>query len=100
MALWEAFYIENKRFGLDTLRVPNRFPTPILESNDFLGQSEDIWGVLGPHFWPTLGVPGVRAGLKHIFFSPLKRPPRKPPCNLAHNLGGAHRGHGRSDDRP
>ncbi len=28
VALWEAFYIENKRFDLDTLRVPSRSPTP------------------------------------------------------------------------
>ena len=62
VALWEAFYIENKRFDLDTLRVPNRSPTPISKSNDFLGQSEDIWGARGPHFRPILGVPGVRAG--------------------------------------
>ncbi len=33
VALWEAFYIEKKRFDLDTLRVP---PTPISKSNDFL----------------------------------------------------------------
>ncbi len=58
--VWEAFYIENKRFDLDTLRVPNRSPTPISKSNDFLGQSDDIWGACGP----ILGVPGVRAGLK------------------------------------
>ncbi len=36
VALWEAFYIENKRFDLDTLRVPSRPPTPISKSNDFL----------------------------------------------------------------
>ncbi len=34
VAFWEAFYIENKRFDLDTLRVSNRSPTPILKSND------------------------------------------------------------------
>ena len=34
VALWEAFYIENQRFDLDTLRVPNRSPTPISKSND------------------------------------------------------------------
>ncbi len=28
VAPWEALYIENKRFDLDTLRVPNRSPTP------------------------------------------------------------------------
>ncbi len=42
VALWEAFYIEDKCFDLDTLRVPNRSPTPISKSNDFLGQSDDI----------------------------------------------------------
>ncbi len=62
VALWEAFYIENKRFDLDTLRVPNRSPTPISKSNNFLGQSDDIWGARGPHFRPMLRVPGVRAG--------------------------------------
>ncbi len=51
VALWEAFYIENKRFDLDTLRVPNRSPTPISKSNDFLGPSDDIWA-RGPHFRP------------------------------------------------
>ncbi len=77
VALWEAFYIENKRFDLDTLRVPSRSPTPISKSNDFLGQSHDIWGARGPHLRPILGVPGARAGLKtYIFFSPLKGPPR------------------------
>ncbi len=60
---WEAFYIENKRFDLDTLRVPNRSPTPILKSNDFLRQSDYIWGARGPHFRSILGLPGVRAGL-------------------------------------
>ena len=65
VTLWEAFYIENKRFDLDTLRVPNRSPTPISKSNDFLGQSDDIWGARGLHFWSILGVPGVRAGLKN-----------------------------------
>ncbi len=33
---------------------------PISKSNDFLGQSEDIWGTRGPHFRPILVVPGVR----------------------------------------
>ncbi len=55
VALWEAFYVEDKRFDLDTLRVPNRSPTPIPKSNDFLGQSEDIWGARGLHFWLFLG---------------------------------------------
>ncbi len=44
VALWEAFYIENKLFDRDTLRVPNRSPTPISKSKDLLGQSDDIWG--------------------------------------------------------
>ncbi len=42
VALGDAFYIEKKRSDLDTLRVPNRSPTPISKSNDFLGQSDDI----------------------------------------------------------
>ncbi len=29
VALWQAFYIENKHFYLDTLRLPNRSPTPL-----------------------------------------------------------------------
>ncbi len=66
VALWEAFYVENKRFDLGTLRVCNRSPTPISKSNDLLGQSDDIWGARGPHFRTILGVPEVRAGLKHI----------------------------------
>ena len=64
VALWEAIYIENKRFGLDTLRVPNRSPTPISKSKDFRGQSDDICGARGPQFRPILGVPGVRGGVK------------------------------------
>ena len=44
VALWAALYIENKRFDLDTLRLPNRSPTPISKSNDFRGQSDGIWG--------------------------------------------------------
>ena len=71
VALWEAFYIENKRFDLDTLRVPNRSPTPISKSNDFLGESDEIWGARGPHFRLTLGVPGVRACLKNTCFLAL-----------------------------
>ncbi len=55
MVLWEAFYIENKRFDLDTPRVPSRSPTPISKSNDFRGQSDDIWEARGTHFWPILG---------------------------------------------
>ncbi len=67
MALWEAFYIENKLLDLDTLRVPNRSPTPISKSNDFLRQSDDIGGARGPHFRPILGTPGVRAGLENTY---------------------------------
>ncbi len=63
VALWEALYFENKRFDLDTLRVPNRSPTPISKSNAFRGQSEDIWGARGSRFRPTRGVPEARAGL-------------------------------------
>ncbi len=67
VALWEAFYIANKRFDLDTLRVPNRSPTPLSKSNDFRGQSEDIWGARGTHFRPIFWVPGVRAGLNKTY---------------------------------
>ncbi len=67
VALWEALYIENESFDLDTLRVPNRSTTPISKSNDFPGQSDDIWGGRIPHFRPIWGVPGVRAGLKNRF---------------------------------
>ncbi len=67
VAPWEAFYIENKRFDLDTLRVPNRSPSPISKCNDFLGQSDDICGAQGPHIRPILGVLGVRAGLKNTY---------------------------------
>ncbi len=67
VALWEAFYIENKRFDLDTLRVPSRSPTPILKSDDFRGQSDDIWGARGLHFRAILGLPGVRAGVKNTY---------------------------------
>ncbi len=65
MALWEAFYIENNRFNLDTLMAPNRSPTLISKPNAFLGQSDDIWGARGPYFRPILRVPGVRAGLNN-----------------------------------
>ncbi len=67
-ALWEALYIENERFDLDTLQVPNRSPNPNSKSNDFLRQSEGIWG---PHFRPIWGVPGVRAGLNNTSFLAL-----------------------------
>ncbi len=59
VALWEAFRIEKKCFDLDTPRVPNRSPTPISKSNDFRGQSDDIWVARVPHFQPMLGVSGV-----------------------------------------
>ncbi len=55
LLLWEAFCSEHKRFDMDTLRVPNRSPTPISKSNDSLGQSDDIWGARGPQFRPILG---------------------------------------------
>ncbi len=67
VALWEAFYVENKRFDLDTLRVPNRSPTTISKSNDFRGQSEDIWGARALHFRPMLSVTGVRVSLKNTY---------------------------------
>jgi hypothetical protein len=67
VALWEAFYIEKKRFDLDTPRVPNRTPAPISKSNDSLGQSDNIWGARSPHVRPNLGVPGVRAGTRNIY---------------------------------
>ncbi len=54
-------------FDLDTLRVPNRSPTPISKSNGFPGQSDDIWGARGLHFRPILGVPGVRTGFKNTY---------------------------------
>ncbi len=62
---------ENRRFDLDTLRVPNRSPTPTSKSNDFLRQSDDIWGARGPHVQPILGVPGSGAGLKNTYFLAL-----------------------------
>ncbi len=49
---------ENKRFDLGTLRVPSRSPTPISKSNDFLGQSEDIWGPVAPIPGRFGGLPG------------------------------------------
>ncbi len=57
VALWEASYIENERFDLDALRVPNRSPTLISKSNDSLGLSDDIWGGPGPHFRLNFGDP-------------------------------------------
>ncbi len=77
VALWEAFYIENERFYLDTLRVPNRSPTPTWKTNDFLGPLDDIWGARGPHFRPILEGSGGPGRLeKHICFSTPKRPLR------------------------
>ncbi len=67
VAAWGVFYIEDKRFDLDTLRVSTRSPTPISKSNDFLGQSDDIWGGPGPPFPADFGFRGVRAGQKHVF---------------------------------
>ncbi len=67
VSFWEAFYIENQLFDLDTLRVPNVSPTPILKSNDFRGQSDDIWGARGSHFRPVWGGSGVRAGIKNTY---------------------------------
>ena len=55
VAFWEAFYIENQRFDLGTLRGANRSPTPISKSNDSLGQSDDIWGAPGPAFPADFG---------------------------------------------
>ncbi len=44
VALCEAFYIEYKRFDLDTLRVPNRSPTP----SDDTPNSHRCRGFRGP----------------------------------------------------
>ncbi len=63
-------YILRISVDLDTPRVPNRSP-PHFDIHDFLGGSDDIWGARGPHFRPILGVPGVRAGLHHIYFLAL-----------------------------
>ena len=61
------FYLESKPFELDTLRVPNRSPTPISKSNDFRGQPDDLWGALSPQFQLIVGVPGIRAGLTNTY---------------------------------
>jgi hypothetical protein len=56
------------RFGLDSLRAPNRSPTPISKSNDVLGQPDDIWGPGAPisgRFWGSRGPPRLKA---HILF--------------------------------
>ncbi len=52
--------------------MPNRSPTPISKSNDFLGQSDDIWGARDPHFRPILAVPRARAGFKNIYCLALR----------------------------
>ena len=71
----EPLSIVNSRFALDTLRVPNRSPTPILKINDFLGQSDDIWGAPGPPFPADFGGSRGPGRLKkYIFVSPLKGP--------------------------
>ena len=73
VALWEAFYIENKHSDLDTLRVPHRSPTPSSKSNHFLGRPDDIWEARCTHlpnkFESSRGprVPGVRTGLKNKY---------------------------------
>jgi hypothetical protein len=54
VALWEAFYIEDKRFGFDTHRVPSRSPTPISTSNDFLPVRRYLGGP-GPSFPAEFG---------------------------------------------
>ncbi len=63
VALWRAFYTEDKRFGLSTLRVFSRSPTPISKTSGFRGPFDHIWGDQDPHFRPISGVPGARAGL-------------------------------------
>ncbi len=78
--LWKVFYFENQRLDQGTLRVANRSPTPISKSNDFRGQSEDIWGARGLHFRPILGVPGARAGQQKTYF--LARRNGKYVCEL------------------
>ncbi len=70
-ALWEAFLIENKPLDLNTLRVPSRSPTPISKSNEAEDSPTISGGARGPHFRPILGVPGVRAGLKHKYLLAL-----------------------------
>ncbi len=58
VALWEAFYTESKRFDLNTLRVPNRSPTPISKIKDFLGQSDDTRAARAPISGQFCGFPG------------------------------------------
>ncbi len=64
VAIWDAFYNENKIFDLDTLRVPSRSPTPILKTSDYRGPLDHIFGAQGLHVRPILKVPGARAGSK------------------------------------
>jgi hypothetical protein len=45
--------------------VPNRSPTPTSKTNDFLGQSDDIWGPISGRFG---GVLGVRASSNKIIY--------------------------------
>ncbi len=70
-AICEALYTEDKRFDLDTLRVPSRSPTPISKTGDFRGQFDHVWWAQGVHFRPILGVQGARAGLKNTYFVAL-----------------------------
>ncbi len=75
VALWEAFHIDNQRFYLDTLRVPSRSPTQISKSNDFLRQSDDIWGPGPPSPVDFGGSRGPGRPTTQFCLSPLKRPP-------------------------
>ncbi len=71
VALWEAFYVESKRFDLDTLRVANRSSTPASKISDFL-RCSTISGGSGAAFPGRVGeFPGLGAGLKktHIFYN-------------------------------
>ena len=73
----KEFYIENKRFDRDTLRVPSRSPTPTSKANGFRGPFDHIWGARGLHFRPIFGGSrGPGRPKAYMFFSPLKRPPR------------------------
>ena len=64
----KIYIFKSIRFDLDTLRVANRSPTPASKINDFLGLFDDIWGVRGRRSRPIWGIPGVRAGIKNIYF--------------------------------
>ncbi len=78
VALWEAFFIENKRFDLDTLGCPSGSP-PRLRNPMISQDSPTISGGLGApisdRFWEF---PGSGPAYKKHIFSPLKRPPRQP----------------------